>query len=75
MIARTRDARHFGVADDLDMLAGNAIDEIHGGRTSPIESLVRIADKMLAIAAVVGVPTVMLPLNLFDLLSRDVGSP
>jgi hypothetical protein len=30
VISGARNARHFGIADDLDVLAGKAIEKIHG---------------------------------------------
>ena len=75
VVSGARNARHFGIADELDVFAGEAIDEIHGGWTASIESLVRIGDEILPVAAVVGVPAVMGPLDLDDLLVGDVGSP
>ena len=75
MISSARNARHFGIAHELDMFAGQTIDEIHGGWAAAIESLVRIGHQIAPVAAVVGVPTVMGPLDLFDLLTGDVGSP
>ena len=75
VISGARNARHLRVADELDVFAGKAIEKIHGGRTASIESLVRIGDEILPVAAVAGVPAVMRPLDLFDLLIGDVGAP